>query len=77
MFMRQESQDSDTVSEISDHDEIDRQIMCGTPSDVEHEEVHVNDQEVNDQEVNDQEVNDQEVNDRVDEEIDHLVTYIN
>lgn len=60
--MRQESQDSDTVSDISDHDEIDRQIMCGTPSDVEHEEVHVNDQEVND---------------RVDEEIDHLVTYIN
>lgn len=62
MFMRQDSQDSDTVSDISDHDEIDRQIMCGTPSDVEHEEVHVNDQEVND---------------RVDEEIDHLVTYIN
>lgn len=60
--MRQESQDSDTVSDISDHDEIDRQIMCGTPSDVEHEEVHVNDQEVND---------------RVDEEIYHLVTYIN
>lgn len=62
MFMRQDSQDSDTVSDISGHDEIDRQIMCGTPSDVEHEEVHVNDQEVND---------------RVDEEIDHLVTYIN